>query len=67
MEDQIKKRAIRNFKYEQVERRGWRVYYHKLCLHCNGEYQSIRMDSAFCGIRCAKASRRKRKFIIKGI
>lgn len=55
---------VRNFKYQRAERVGGRIYYYKICLHCNGKYESRRMDSAFCRNGCAKASRRKRKIQI---
>ena len=60
MESQEKTKPVRSFKYQRAERIGRKVYYQKLCLHCNGKYESRRMDSAFCCYRCAKASRRMR-------
>jgi hypothetical protein len=62
MEEPAKSKPVRNFKYERAERYGERVYYQKICLHCNANYESIRMDSAFCCHRCAKAARRRRSF-----
>ena len=61
MEPQEKTKPLRNFKYQRAERDYNGLYYQKLCVHCNSQYESRRMDSAFCCYGCAKASRRIRK------
>lgn len=63
MEEQTKTKPVRSFKYNRAERVGRKVYYNKTCLHCNGKFESIRMDAAFCCYRCAKAARRHKKMV----
>lgn len=63
MESQEKIKPVRSFKYQRAERIGQQVYYHKLCLHCNGKYESRRIDSAFCCYRCAEVTRRLKKHV----
>lgn len=61
MEAKDKDEPVRNFKYQSAERIGDRIYYQKVCLHCNGKYECRRMDAAFCCYGCAKASRRVKR------
>ncbi len=61
MNTEEKPKPVRNFKYIRAERRRDRVFYQKVCLHCNTKYESIRMDTAFCCYRCAKAARRVKR------
>lgn len=61
MENRDRVELLRNFKYQRAERIGDRIYYQKNRLHCNGKYESRRMDAAFCCYGCAEAARKRRR------